>query len=482
MQHSLPLPLPDFSKSRLLVVGDVMLDRYYFGDTARISPEAPVPIVHISHQDHRPGGAGNVALNIASLGGDVTLLSMTGDDEPAHTLLQQLNAAFVKSDFVMIKSHSTIIKLRVISRHQQLLRLDFESPFLTHQDSLLKKFQSHLDQVQFVILSDYRKGTLAESRKLIQLARNKNITVLVDPKSHDFSIYQHANVITPNFKEFERIVGPCRSEKEIHEKGEALLKQFQIEAIVITRGENGITVIDRHDTFHIPAFAREVFDVTGAGDTVIGTLALSLASGMSLSQSATLANIAASLVVNKLGAATVTRPELEAALSQKTNLNKGIMNEEQLLLSVKAARARGKKIVFTNGCFDIIHAGHVASLELAKQLGDYLIVAVNSDESVRQLKGKHRPINHLEHRMKVLAGFDAVDWVVPFSDDTPERLLQLIQPDILAKGSDYTLDQVVGANIVRAYGGEVRIVTHNIKTSSTHVFNQLQTSLLNEED
>lgn len=482
MHQSLPKILPDFSKARILVVGDVMLDRYWFGNTGRISPEAPVPIVNIRNIDNRPGGAGNVALNIAALGGNVTLLGITGKDEAANTLDQQLTTASVKPDLCMLESLATIIKLRVISRHQQLIRLDFEESLHTVDKALLiERFKKHLPHTNLVILSDYSKGTLADPQTFIQLARQANVTVLVDPKSADFSIYQHANIVTPNFKEFEAVVGVCKNEQDIHDKGRALLEKYHFDSLLVTRGEDGMTLIEKNNISHLSAYAREVFDVTGAGDTVIGTLGSAVAAGTTIAEASTLANLAASLVVNKLGAATVSTPELQVALTGKTSFATGILNDEQLSQAVNEARAQGKKIVFTNGCFDIIHAGHVTSLQLAKQMGDFLIVAVNTDESIRQLKGPTRPINNLEHRMTVLAGLDVVDWVIPFADDTPERLLNLFKPDFLVKGSDYTIDQVVGADIVRSYGGEVRIVNHQIKTSSTSLLKQMQTHALQGE-
>lgn len=482
MPHLLPENLPDFSRARVLVVGDVMLDRYWFGNTSRISPEAPVPIVKIGNADNRAGGAGNVALNIASVGANVVLLGITGNDEAANTLEQQLSAAGVRPDMCKLDGLSTIIKLRVISHHQQLLRLDFEESLMTKgKDELLTRFRENLNQSNLVILSDYSKGTLSDPQAFIQLARAAGVTVLVDPKSSDFNIYNHANIITPNFKEFVAVVGPCHTEQEIIEKGRELIKKHHFGTLLVTRGEEGMTLISENDFAHVPAYAREVFDVTGAGDTVIAILGSAVAAGLDLTHATSLANLAASIVVSKLGAATVSSPELECALSGKTSFASGIVNDEQLLNAVNQARMQGKKIVFTNGCFDIIHAGHVTSLQLAKQLGDYLIVAINTDESIRKLKGENRPINHLEHRMTVLAGLDVVDWVIPFSDDTPERLLKLIKPDVLAKGSDYNIDQVVGADIVRSYGGEVRIVKHNITTSSTSIFERLQTPALQGE-
>lgn len=475
MPYSLPQTLPDFKTASVLVVGDIMLDRYWFGDTARISPEAPVPIVKINGNDNRPGGAGNVALNLAALGANVTLLGITGNDEAATLLEEQLKAANVNADLCKINSLATIIKLRVISRHQQLLRMDFEDKLLAiDKDDLLARYKQHLNQANLVILSDYNKGTLSDPQTLIALARAAKVPVLVDPKGMDFSVYAHATIITPNFKEFTTIVGDCQNEEDILHKGRALLAKYQIDALLITRGEDGMTLIQPDITLHLPAYAREVFDVTGAGDTVIGALGAAVATHMNLLQATALANLAASLAVGKLGAATVSKPELEAALTGKTRSTLGILNEDQLLQAVKTARAQRKKIIFTNGCFDILHAGHVTYLQMAKQLGDYLIVAINEDASIRKLKGEKRPINSLQHRMTVLAGLEAVDWVVPFADETPERLLKLIQPDLLVKGGDYQLDQVVGADIVRAYGGEIRVMNHGITLSSTAVINHLQ--------
>lgn len=462
--------LPDFTKASVLVIGDVMLDRYWFGDAARISPEAPVPIVKVKQSDERPGGAGNVALNIAALGAQVNLVGVAGKDDAARALSEQLTAAKVKHAIQQINSIPTITKLRVISRHQQLLRLDFEEKFpVFNPTQLIDSFKHYLTHSNLVILSDYSKGTLACAPELIKLAKAANVTVLVDPKGTDFSIYRHADVITPNFKEFEAIMGPCHNEQDIVQKGQQLLREHDIDTLLLTRGENGMTLIRQNqEEVHLPAHAREVFDVTGAGDTVIGVLGAAIAAGAELPHAMALANLAASLVVSKLGAACISTPELEVALTGANAPSAGMVNEDQLLIAVTQARVKSKKIVFTNGCFDILHAGHVRYLQQAKQLGDYLIVAINDDASITRLKGPGRPINTVDQRMAVLAGLGVVDWVVSFSDDTPERLLKKLQPEILVKGGDYTIDQVVGAPIVQAYGGDVRVlgVTKNLSTTS----------------
>lgn len=462
--------IPDFSTASVLVIGDLMLDRYWFGDAARISPEAPVPIVNIKQTDERPGGAGNVALNISALGGRATLIGITGNDEAAQTLTQQLAGAGVSHDIHCLGGIPTITKLRVISRQQQLIRMDFEEKFPAfNPEKIIDYYKRNLEEAKLVILSDYGKGTLACSQELIRLAKEAGVPVLVDPKGTDFSIYQNADIITPNFKEFETIVGACHNEQDIVNKGLELLRKHNISSLLLTRGERGMTLIQQHEEeLHLPAHAREVFDVTGAGDTVIAILGTALAAGATLPEAMALANLGASLVVAKLGAATVSAPELQAALTDTAVISGGVVNEEQLQIAVSEARLKNKRIVFTNGCFDILHAGHVTYLQQAKQLGDCLIVAINSDESVKKLKGPGRPINNVDQRMAVLAGLGVVDWVISFHDDTPERLLKKLQPDVLVKGGDYTVDGVVGADIVRAYGGDVRVlgVIKNLSTTA----------------
>ncbi|HSW70148.1 MAG TPA: bifunctional D-glycero-beta-D-manno-heptose-7-phosphate kinase/D-glycero-beta-D-manno-heptose 1-phosphate adenylyltransferase HldE [Gammaproteobacteria bacterium] len=466
---------PEFNKASVLVIGDLMLDRYWFGDAARISPEAPVPIINIRQIDERPGGAGNVALNTAALGVQTSLIGVIGKDDTGRILTEQLAAASISHDIHCLAGIPTITKHRVISRHQQLIRMDFEETFPAFDPSkIIDYYAKGLLETQLVILSDYGKGTLICAPQLIQLAKKAGITVLVDPKGADFSIYHGADIITPNFKEFEAIVGPCHNEQEIIKKGQELLKKYDIQALLLTRGEHGMTLIQQDaEELHFPAHAREVFDVTGAGDTVIAVLGASLAAGSTLPQAMMLANLAAGLVVAKLGAATVSLPELQAALKDTTIISSGIVNDEQLLIAISEARTQGKRIVFTNGCFDILHAGHVTYLQQAKQLGDLLIVAVNDDESVKRLKGTGRPINNTLQRMAVLAGLGVVDWVVPFQDDTPERLLKLLKPDVLVKGGDYTTDQVVGAGIVQTYGGDVRVLGEIKNLSTTSIIDRV---------
>lgn len=454
------LHIPAFEKARVLVIGDVMLDRYWYGNTSRISPEAPVPVVHVKETEERPGGAGNVALNLKALGCDITLLSMVGQDTNAENLEHKLQAAGINVFLQRESKLPTLVKLRVLSLHQQLIRLDFEEGFhATDKNKMLACFKEHLPNFDVIILSDYGKGVLSESNTLISLAKAAGKSVLVDPKSTNFNIYRGATVLTPNRKEFEAVVGPCHNESELVTKGQQLLKDYDLEALLITRGEQGMTLLRQdQEELHFPARAREVYDVTGAGDTVISLIAATLATGEDLPIAAALANVAAGIAVSKLGAATVSVPELRRAISQEQSSDKGIMSEDQLAIAIADARAHGERIVMTNGCFDILHAGHVAYLEQAKALGDRLIVAVNDDGSVSRLKGPDRPINTLARRMAVLAGLGAVDWVVPFSEDTPERLITHLLPDVLVKGGDYKVEDIAGAKAVLANGGGVEIL------------------------
>ena len=454
------LEMPQFQHARLLVIGDVMLDRYWHGQASRVSPEAPVPVVKVGNREDRPGGAGNVALNMAALGSAVRLVGIVGNDETGLELLSRLNAAGVYCDFLQSADKPTITKLRVIGQHQQLIRLDFEQEFEAADIiGLQGKVKSLIGDSQVMVLSDYGKGALQETANLIELGRSKDIPIIVDPKGTNFEKYRGATLLTPNLSEFEAVAGYSNNEEEFVNKGLRLVKDLNLEAILITRGEHGMTLI-RPDSpeLHLPARAQEVFDVTGAGDTVISVLAAAMAAGNGLADSTALANLAAGLVVGKLGTAAISGPELRRAVLVELDSGRGVMTAEQLQIAVQDAKAHDEKIVFTNGCFDIVHAGHVGYLAKAKQLGDRLIVAINDDESTHRLKGPGRPINPVERRMAVLAGLEAVDWVVSFSEDTPEPLLEFLQPEILVKGGDYTMDEVVGGDYVNSYGGEVRVL------------------------
>ncbi|MBI5447521.1 MAG: bifunctional D-glycero-beta-D-manno-heptose-7-phosphate kinase/D-glycero-beta-D-manno-heptose 1-phosphate adenylyltransferase HldE [Gammaproteobacteria bacterium] len=470
------LSLPAFSQAKILLVGDVMLDRYWYGATHRISPEAPVPVVHIQQQDECPGGAGNVALNISTLHAQTTLISAVGRDAEGRLLTDKLSAANVHCFFQYLNTPTTT-KLRVLSQHQQLLRMDFEQTKNTDPlDQLLQYFEQQLPTHHLLVLSDYNKGVLSLAPTLIAKARQQGIPVLVDPKGADFSIYRGATLLTPNRKEFELIVGPCETEHMLEEKGRRLIEDYDLQALLITRGEQGMTLLQKElPALHLPpAHQHEVFDVTGAGDTVIATLAAALASGSDLPTSTYLANLAAGIAVTKLGTAAVTLSELQRAMAATCQIERGTVNETQLLAAVEAARLRGERIIMTNGCFDILHAGHVTYLEQAKKLGDKLIVAVNDDASVKRLKGPQRPINTLQQRMAVLAGLEAVDWVVPFSEDTPERLIAAVLPHVLVKGGDYKDPLAIpGARTVIQHGGEIQLLHFESDCSTTAIIERI---------
>jgi len=470
------LSVPTFEAARVLVVGDVMLDRYWHGNTSRISPEAPVPVVHVREVEERPGGAANVAANVAALGASPLLVGITGEDEAGAALQRLLRGLGVRYELEQLAGFATVTKMRVLSRHQQLIRLDFEDGFHGVQlEGLLARYQRCLPEADVVVLSDYDKGGLGRAPEVIERARAAGCRVVVDPKGRDFARYRGASLITPNLLEFEGVVGSCRHLTELSERAERLCRELDLEAILITRSEQGMSLIRPGQApFHLSAHAREVYDVTGAGDTVVGVTAAALAAGVDLPEAVALSNVAAGIVVGKVGAVAVTRAELEGALHGQAAVPSGVLGEAELLNAVAAARADGARIVMTNGCFDILHAGHVSYLTKARALGDRLVVAVNDDPSVARLKGHGRPINTLGRRAAVLAALAAVDWVVAFSEDTPERLIQAVAPDVLVKGGDYRADQVVGAEFVRARGGRVEILDYEPGPSTTGIIEALR--------
>lgn len=471
MQYS-----PQFNNAKVLVLGDVMLDRYWFGATNRISPEAPVPVVKVQEREDRAGGAANVAMNIANLNVPVTLHGLVGNDDAGRALDKLLSEHRIQNQCIAVDSHPTITKLRILSRHQQLLRLDFEEGFHNLDcQALLAKLAAEITAYGALILSDYGKGTLDAVQQMIQIARQANVPVLIDPKGTDFERYRGATLLTPNMSEFEAVAGHCNDEGEIVAKGLKMIADFDLSALLITRSEKGMTLLrPNQEPFHLPTQAKEVYDVTGAGDTVISVLATAIADGRPLEEACYLANAAAGIVVGKLGTSTVSPSELEQAIHQRAETGFGVVSEDELKVIVKQSKTRGEKIVMTNGCFDILHPGHISYLENARKLGDRLIVAVNTDESVKRLKGESRPINDLNARMAVLAGLASVDWVVPFGEDTPQRLIGEILPDLLVKGGDYKPEEIAGSQEVWANGGEVRVLNFENGCSTTNVIKKIQ--------
>lgn len=473
------IQIPCFQKARVLVYGDVMLDRYWVGDSHRISPEAPVPVVAVKKVESRPGGAANVALNIAALQGHVELFGLVGDDSEASLLTQLLAEKKVTSHLLRLPNTTTTVKLRVLGQNQQLLRLDFEKPQNDFNgEALIQTFEKQLANAHVLVLSDYAKGALNNVQRLIELANENGVPTLIDPKANDFSRYHGATLLTPNAKEFSQAVGECRDQKDMVKKAIEQIEKHHLQALLITLGKDGMLLVEQSGhVLKLEAMVREVYDVTGAGDTVIAVMAAAMAAGSSMADAAELANVAAGLVVRKLGAATITESELYAELHQDGDSEIALVVKEVELLSlVQAAKIRGEKVVFTNGCFDLLHAGHVQYLAKAKALGDRLIVAVNTDKSVKKLKGSARPLNSLAARMEVVASLRAVDWVVPFSEETPERLINALLPDILVKGADYKVEQIAGHKAVLANGGEVKTIALKRGYSTTNLLEKIKGS------
>ena len=445
------------NKGHVLVFGDIILDRYISGIVERVSPEAPVPVLKPSAEEIRLGGAANVALNLSSLGSNATLIGVTGKDSPSTEIFDLLRKNNIKQ--ALSKSdHPTISKIRILASQQQLIRIDNEEEF-SEKDwlSSLSHYKKHisLKKNKFLIISDYGKGTLKNIPLIIREAKKTKTIILVDPKGDDFEKYKSADIITPNLYEFERVVGKISSESEITKKGKDLINSLRLNSLLITRGSDGMTLLDKRNGKVIredfPTEARDVFDVSGAGDTVIASIAAGLAGGFSLSESIRLANIAAGIVVGKSGTATVNQAELVPYLG----LSESYVTSSEIKVYSQQLHERDEKIVFTNGCFDILHAGHVEYLAAAKEMGDKLIVAINTDRSVRKLKGSSRPINTLAHRARVLASLQCVDKVVFFDEENPIKLIKTIKPDVLVKGGDYKIKDIIGYKEVTKSGGSV---------------------------
>jgi len=456
-----------FYARKILVVGDLMLDRHVWGGVSRISPEAPVPIVKVSRESETAGGAGNVALNAADLGLEVAVCGFVGDDPAGERLCAIMEQAGVRVRGIVRAGARTTTKTRIIGGHQQMLRLDEEDTAEAERqdyERLLEAVRREVAEgVSAVVLSDYAKGALSENvcRTLIALCRERAIPVFVDPKGVDYARYSGATAITPNRAELAA-VGRVESPDldALIAAGEAVRRDLGAEFVLVTLGENGLALIRPGSAEHIPAVARDVFDVTGAGDTVIAALAAGVAAGLRLEDAVRLANMAAGVVVGKAGTATVKRTELldAIALGQARLLSDKICTLDMLLGRVARWRSQGEVIGFTNGCFDVLHAGHVTYLQKARAEADKLIVGLNSDKSVRRLKGPGRPIVPQEQRAIVLAALSSVDAVVVFDQDTPIELINAIKPEVLVKGSDYTEDRVVGAREVKSWGGRVVLV------------------------
>jgi D-beta-D-heptose 7-phosphate kinase / D-beta-D-heptose 1-phosphate adenosyltransferase len=465
-----------FQKLRLgktLVIGDILLDRYFSGSTSRISPEAPVPVVRVENTIERLGGAGNVAANVATLGAQVCLVGQIGKDIDGDKIEKIASNLKIQCGLIKSSGYSTIVKTRVVSQGQQMLRIDFEQICDNVEIKKVRtEFARQLKSTDVVVISDYGKGSIGKVEDLIKDAKALGRYVIVDPKGVDFSKYRGADLLTPNLKEFEAVVGYCSSDEVLIYKAEKMLKDLSIRAMLVTRGALGMVLIEDKMHVIVPADAKEVFDVTGAGDTVCGVVAAFVAAGSSLSKAVEYANKSAGVVVGRFGASTLTLDELKR-FSTSSEEKTGVLELSELKNVLRLMKAKGDSIVMTNGCFDVLHKGHVAYLSEARKLGDRLIVAVNSDLSVTRLKGLNRPFNNLGDRMEVLAGLRSVDWVVPFSEDTPEYLIAEILPDILVKGGDYLATEIAGADNVIKAGGKVKILSFREGFSSTAILDKI---------
>ncbi len=478
MNQPAPLsaPLDGFGRVRVLVLGDIMLDRYVYGAVERISPEAPIPVLRVERERIMPGGAGNVARNVAALGAGVTLVGLVGDDEAGRTLARLLaDEPAVEQALVTDAGRQTTQKTRFVAGTQQLLRMDGETTAWASAAAarrLLEAFDRHLGAADVVVLSDYAKGALSDPVLGGAIARAKAAgkRVIADPKSVDFRRYRGVDLLTPNRREIAAATAGTATPGEIRDDDDlaadaarAVMRDCGIAAVLVTRGERGMTLVqDAGTARHLRAEAREVFDVSGAGDTTVATLAVALAAGADLATAAEFANLAAGIVVGKIGTAQVSRSDLATAqqaraagMSSEAKIAELATALERVAAWRHAARAR---IGFTNGCFDLIHPGHIALLTQARSACDRLIVGLNSDASVRRLKGPDRPIQPESARATVLASLGAVDLVVLFGEDTPIELIRAIRPDVLVKGADYRADQVVGGEFVESCGGRVLLV------------------------
>jgi len=453
---------PATTTPRILLVGDVMLDRYFDGTVERISPEAPVPVLHVRRSFNRPGGAANVAVNMAAMGGATLLVGAVGVDEAARQLQAVLEQDGVAcGSLVATTAVPTTVKTRLLAGHSQIARFD-EEAFLDDaavKTALIKRISELMPQADVAVISDYAKGVCdpAVCRALIDAAKVRGIPVIVDPKGPDFTKYSGSAVITPNRAEAVAVVGfAIRGPDDGLRAAQTIRERFGIGAAVVTLGEQGMVVVTAEDSAVIPTQARQVFDVTGAGDSAVATLAVALGKGTSLREACFLANVAAGLQVARIGTVRITWSEVMAAIDQQSHISRGkVVTKEELIAAVRQARAEGRRIGFTNGCFDILHRGHVALLEAAAKECDLLVVGVNSDASVTRLKGPPRPFVPSAERQAVLAGLSSVAWVCEFAEDTPLELIKAVEPDVLVKGGDYKAEDVVGADLVIARGGRV---------------------------
>lgn len=489
-----------FKKSKILVIGDAMLDKYSFGSTNRISPEAPVPVLKVKKEILKPGGAANVAANLSSLGINTSLIADVGIDDNGKILRKLIKSLKVNLISKINKNIVTTTKTRIISQNQQLIRIDDECDnHKISKNNISKETEKIIKSSDAVIFSDYNKGSLTNINQLIKIANKHKKPVFIDPKGDDFNCYKNAFAITPNLKEFENIVGPCKDHNEIIKKAKNLSKKLNINSILVTLGSNGMILIQKNNkTEYINAASKkEVFDVTGAGDTVIAVLCAAYLSSKDndLYFAAIVSNIAAGEVIKKLGAQSIGGTELTSIVYADINLedeledeyfkkfdklddhNRVIKNEIELKKVVNLIKSLGFSISFTNGCFDILHRGHTKYLDDARKLADFLFIGVNDDASVKKLKGKNRPVNNIKDRMEMLRRITLDDaFIIKFNEQTPMQLIKKIKPNILVKGGDYKSNEIVGSDFVKKNGGKIKIIPFIKGCSTTNIIKKINKS------
>lgn len=473
--------LEEFRKQRLLVIGDMMVDKYIKGSVDRISPEAPVPVLLQHKVERKLGGAGNVIINAVSLGAQVRAVGCVGEDSEGTYFRESLQRLGIDDQYLFLAG-STIVKTRVSASNQQFLRID-EETIAPPSEEIVNAITSEIDRIMqgitAVVISDYAKGFVTEAlcQVIIKAANARHIPVLVDPKGKSAAKYRGATAITPNSKEFIELTGlsALPDEKGIAITGQRFCKENDFEYLIFTRSEKGISTISKTgEKRDYPTEAKEVIDVTGAGDTVVTTLALTMSAGFPLSKCVKIANTAASIVISRFGAAQTTIEELNAAFLPASKVSN---NLGATLAQIESLRSQGKRIVFTNGCFDLVHAGHISSFQQAREFGDVLVVGVNSDDSIRRIKGKKRPIVDLKNRMALLTALECVDFVIPFEEDTPQKLIEKIRPDVLVKGKDWKGQEIAGGEFVKAQGGKVEFIDLEQGLSTTNIIKKIIQSM-----
>ncbi|MDR0453446.1 MAG: bifunctional D-glycero-beta-D-manno-heptose-7-phosphate kinase/D-glycero-beta-D-manno-heptose 1-phosphate adenylyltransferase HldE [Deferribacteraceae bacterium] len=466
--------LDKLTEARVLVIGDIMLDKYIFGSVSRISPEAPVPVLKTEKEIKTLGGAANVAHNIAALKAGCALIGVAGNDPDKAALREMLNDLSIDSALIY-SGQKTTAKIRVIGEHQQIVRIDYEDTFEPSPEiykTILTHIDSRIFQVNAIILSDYGKGFVFADlcRYVITNANSAGKITVIDPKGADWSKYTDATIVTPNIKELGEAAGlnVPNTDEDVAAAGKKIREMYNLKYLVVTRSEKGITIISEKFTLHLPTQAQEVYDVSGAGDTVVAVLAVMLGAGFNIEEAVAAANASAGVVVSKIGTVPITYAELFRVCSGRKS--EAAASFDQLLIRLEEARADGKKIVFTNGCFDVLHRGHIDYMRRARKLGDMLIVGLNSDASTKRLKGQSRPINNQNDRAFMLSALECVDHVVVFEEDTPYNLLAQIRPDILVKGGDYESGEVVG----REFAGDVVIMDFVYGYSTTSILEKIK--------